>query len=525
MSPIIVLLLAALIFLLGFLIKKIPFLLKLRSIPTAPGCHPFFGHLLTLYWFQRKYECDTGAAFHQWNLHVLSDNYYHDLGIYKLWLGPIPVVILTSPETTQAILQKPSHAVPKSFIYRIFDIGLKGLVNNNGLKWKNHRKLLTPAFDSRIIENMLPIVNRSSRELISELHAACNNGVVDDLSHIISYYAFKILYESAIGFKFEESRFSHIDEAVSEVEELLTKRALSPWFMSDFLFGLSNSGKRALHLLNDVLHPFSLECYTDRLKYRRERLMDGKDTHQHNSGNNNSINVVKGKISFLDILIDENDRDPENFTEEDIFGELKTFLVAGFDTTANSLTWFLQNIGSHPEIQKRIQDELDDIFSDDPSRDCVMPDLKQMRYLEACIKESMRFTSTTPYTLRDCKEDIVIPCKNMLIPRDATVLIYHYLVHKDRNHWKDALTFNPDRFFESSARDPFSYIPFSAGARNCIGQKYASLEQKALLSSILRHFTVTSLQSTESIGIEPAVTMKPKQKLSMKFTPRQARKI
>jgi cytochrome P450 len=520
MSPIIFIIVAAFM-LVMYIIRKIPLFLKLRKIPTAPGFHPFVGHLFTLYSIQKKYGIESGAALHQFASDVLADDYYHDMGIFKIWLGPIPIVVLTSPDTVQVILRKGAHAVPKSFIYKILDIGLKGLVNNNGLKWKNHRKLLTPAFDFRILENVLPIVNRSSKELVSDLVAVSekDNGVVEDLSLITSYYAFKILYESAIGFEFEESRFNRVDEVLAEVEELLTKRALSPWLMNDFIFGLTKPGKRALHLLNDILHPFSLECYADRLKYRREhRIHDKEDTHDNSHDDNDLNEVIEAKVSFLDILIDENHRDSKNFTEEDIFGELKTFLVAGFDTTANTITWFLQNIGSYPEIQKRIQDELHDIFSDDPSRETTMEDLKQMRYLEACIKESMRFTSTTPYTVRDCAEDVEVSSRSLVIPKDATVLLYHYFVHKDRKHWKDPFTFNPDRFFESTEkRNPFAFIPFSAGPRNCPGQKYASLEQKGLLSSILRNFTVISLQPTSSIQIEPAVTMKPKQKLRMRF--------
>ena len=504
------------IFALVFIVKKLPLLKKLRKIPTAPGCVPIFGHFLTMLSIQRKHGCDSGAALHRLAESIISIDSYHDTGIFKIWLGPIPLVLLTSPEGAEAILKRHANSCPKSFLYKIFDIGLKGLVNNNGLKWKNHRKLLTPAFDFRILENVLPIVTSASHDLIREIQETVdkNDGVHEDLSLITSYYAFKILYESGIGSKFEESRFNRVDEVLGEAEELLTRRVLRPWFLNDFIFGVSKQGKRAHHLLNDILHPFSLECYADRLKYREEYHMD--------DNNNTTIDGKQPKVSFLDILIQEHARDPENFTEEDIFGELKTFLVAGFDTTANSMTWFLQNIGTYPEIQKRIQDELDDIFSDDPSRDPSMDDLKRMKYLEACIKESMRITSTTPFTVRDCAEDVEVPSKGIVIPKDATVLVYQYFVHKDKNHWKDPDVFDPDRFFESTEkRNPFAYIPFSAGPRNCPGQKYASLEQKGLLSSILRNFTVTSLQPTESISTEPAVTMKPKQKLRMRFTKRR----
>jgi len=469
---------------------------------------------------QRKHGIDIGSSFHRLVDDTFkNDSYIHDLGIFKVWLGPLPVIILSSPETVGCILRRSSFSCPKSFFYKIMDIGIVGLINNNGLKWKNHRKLLSPAFDNRIFQDIVPILSNSGRQLVNYLSnvVETNGGIIEDLSKVTYYYTFKILYESAVGLDFTENRFNRLDLSLSEAIEHIMQRGLKPWLFSDTLFKMLD--KRAMHLIENVLNPFGMEIFADKLKYRKEYGIGVKDDQE-----NNDVNLLqeKYKSSFLDILIEANERDPVNFTEEDIFGEFKTFFIAGFDTTANSITWFIQNIGCHPEIQVKIHEELDEIFSDDPERDGSVEDYKRMKYLDSCIKESMRLTATVPFTSRAIEDESGVKITaDITLPKGTVVLIYQHCVHLNRNHWKDPLSFNPERFFEDRERHPYSFIPFSSGQRNCLGKKYASMKQLGILSSILRKFTITSLQRNDEIITEPAVAMKFKSRLRIKLSKRE----
>ena len=497
------------------LFRYLIFIWKLRKIPSAPGSVPLFGHFPTMLSLQKKHGIDSAAAFHRLiDDTSKNDKYIHDLGLFKIWLGPYPIIILTSPETVGCILKRSSFSCPKSFFYKIMDIGILGLINNNGLKWKTHRKLLSSSFDSRAIEDIIPSLSNIGRQLVKELSdiVETNEGIIEDLSKITYEFTFKILYESVVGFDWTESNYNRFDIPLLETIDIVIKRGLNPLFFSDTLFKMSKQGKRVMYLMENVLSPFAMQIVSDKLKYRKE----------HGIGINNDqfLQDKNYKTSFLDLLIDANEKDPVNFTEEDIFGEFKTFFIAGFDTTANSIGWFIQTIGCHPEIQTKIHKELDDIFSDDPDRDPTMNDYKRMTYLDSCIKESMRLITTVPFISRSIADDTGVEINSdITLPKGTAVFIYTHCVHLDRNHWKDPLKFDPGRF--SKERHPYSFIPFSSGQRNCLGKKYVSMKQLGVLSSILRNFTITSLQTNDEIVIEPAVAMKPKSKLRIKLTKRQ----
>lgn len=162
--------------------------------------------------------------------------------------------------------------------------------------------------------------------------------------------------------------------------------------------------------------------------------------------------------------------------------------MQGHDTTSAGMNWALQLIGSHPECQAKVHQELDLVFGDDDDRDIRFDDLKNLNYLEMCIKEALRLYPSVPMFGRTLYEDCDISThlqnlkiklcqgyKNLLdgfnIPASTQLLFIPFAVHRDPKHWPDPEIFNPDRFLpeNSVGRHPFAYLPFSAGARNCIG--------------------------------------------------------
>ena len=235
----------------------------------------------------------------------------------------------------------------------------------------------------------------------------------------------------------------------------------------------------------------------------------------------------KRRLAFSDILIERHLQDPKSFTELDIREEVDTFMFEGHDTTSVSMIYTLYLFGKYPKIQERVQQEIDELFDQIDNEDkkdphLTMNQLREMKFLEACIKESLRLYPSVPIIARKASDDIDINGK--VIPKDCTIIIFIYGIQRDPEFFSKPEKFIPDRFMENSeyyVRNPYAYVPFSAGPRNCIGQKFAFLEEKVVLANILRNFNLKSTQNIDELIMHPEMVLRPQMPINICFTPRR----
>jgi cytochrome P450 len=204
--------------------------------------------------------------------------------------------------------------------------------------------------------------------------------------------------------------------------------------------------------------------------------------------------------SFLDLLLDVLNDNPDQMTIKDIREEVDTFLFEGHDTSSLSMTMTLLLLGMHQDIQDRARAELHSIFGDS-DRDATMEDLNAMRYLDAVIKESLRLYPSVPSFTRELETTLQLT--NYTIPPMTTMAIFPYILHRNGNIFTKPEDFIPERFLDEDNKLKFlySYIPFSAGARNCIGQKYAMNQMKTVVSTVLRNAKIVSSGCKEDIKV------------------------
>jgi cytochrome P450 family 4 len=173
-------------------------------------------------------------------------------------------------------------------------------------------------------------------------------------------------------------------------------------------------------------------------------------------------------------------------------------------------------------FKAKIHSELDAIFSDDMTRDITIDDLRQLKYLEQCIKESLRLYPSVPYVARNNNEPIRID--NYEVPARTTCMVFFYMLHRDPHYYPNPEVFDPNRFDTDATggqpRHPYAYVPFSAGPRNCIGQKFALLEEKALLAAVLRRYDIRCLTQRHDLKLDIAAILKPNSNITMRFAKR-----
>ncbi|OQR73365.1 cytochrome P450 4V2-like [Tropilaelaps mercedesae] len=183
---------------------------------------------------------------------------------------------------------------------------------------------------------------------------------------------------------------------VYAVGRFFLERLVRPWLYPDFVYLLTQEGRTFRDHVKGI-HAFTKGVIKERKATKLlEQSVGGVD--------------VKKRLAFLDLLLDEHLKNPQLLLEEDIREEVDTFMFEGHDTTAMALSWTIFLLGHHPEAQRKCHEELDRIFnkggqddgdSDEDTRPATVEDLRDMKYLECCIKEALRLYPSVPIVGRE----------------------------------------------------------------------------------------------------------------------------
>ncbi|KAK3084112.1 hypothetical protein FSP39_008326 [Pinctada imbricata] len=254
----------------------------------------------------------------------------------------------------------------------------------------------------------------------------------------------------------------------------------NPLVHSDLMYYLTANG-RECKIITDYVHKFAEEIIAARRKSLKE------DPNQ----------VNKRHLDFLDILITAKDSDGSGLSDEDIRAEVDTFLFGGHDTTASAISWAAYYLGKYPDEQQKVYDEVCNLTNGEDN--FTWENIQECRHLSLFLKEAMRLSSPVPGVARYLTKPFVFD--GVEIPAGNSV---HVLIHHVNNHpdvWPDYEAFRPERFLESEVRkrDPFAYVPFSAGSRNCIGQKFAQDEEKVMIARLVLRYKISLVPDFEYI--------------------------
>ena len=195
--------------------------------------------------------------------------------------------------------------------------------------------------------------------------------------------------------------------------------------------------------------------------------------------------------------------------DDELVAQSITFLLAGFETTSTTLSSIAFFLATYPEVQDRLIDEVDN--ADQARGDTPLYDyVQRIGYLDQVVCEVLRLCSPGFNLFRGCEEEAVY--KGVRFPKGVDVNIPVYVLHRDPEVWDNPLEFNPENFSPEAKekRDPYSFLPFGTGPRQCIGMRFALLEIKMALLKILQQFkferapeTVAKLEHRATLLMSP----------------------
>nr|QKY88960.1 cytochrome P450 CYP4G9 [Athetis dissimilis] len=517
-------------------------LYRMGNIIPGPPTVPILGNALMALFKDPQKFVEIGYHF--------RDKYGY---VVRAWLFSKLVVAIGNPEDVEVILNSHTH-IDKASDYKFFEPWLgEGLLISSGKKWRTHRKMIAPTFHINILKSFVGVFNQNSKNVVEKLRPEI--GKTFDVHDHMSEVTVDILLETAMGITRKTQDKSGYDYAMAVMKmcDIIQQRHYKFWLRLECMFKLHPLFKTQQKLL-DIIHGLTNKVISIKKQIYNENKAKGiippsLQELTEGGGNGNSDNVLangktlsdtvfkgyrddldfndendvgeKKRLAFLDLMIESAQNGTNQITDHEIKEEVDTIMFEGHDTTAAGSSFVLCLLGLHQDIQARVYDELYQIFGDS-DRPATFNDTLEMKYLERVILETLRMYPPVPIIARELKKDAKIVTNGYTIPAGATVVVATFGVHRHPKHYKDPDTFNPDNFLPENMqnRHYYSYIPFSAGPRSCVGRKYALLKLKILLSTILRNFECTSAVPEKDFKLLADIILKRSDGFRIKIEPR-----
>lgn len=370
-----------------------------------------------------------------------------------------------------------------------------GLVTSEGELWKRERRLISPVFHFGQLKRMAIVMSEEAQHMVDEIKAKKGPVVVGEY---FSSVALRIIVRSAFG------NSEHLSP--DDMGPIWTRfgRQVNAFFLGHLVLG-NVLGRLPFpwrqRMLNTVaeIHVRIKQA----IALRRQRGVEQSGPVPND---------------LLGALLSAQDEDGNGIDEELIVWECTTMLFAGHDTTSNLIAWACYYLQHEPEIQQKLYDEVKQVCGD---RIASHGDVHELRYTKQVLQETLRLRPPVPWLQRETPEDTTLGGVN--IPKGTQLWAGIIIAHHNPQYWSEPVKkFDPDRFAPEAtkARHSHAFLPFSAGSRNCVGQKFALLEAQVLLSTLIQHFHVKPSPTSPKTVMAFEGTMTPRG-LEVLFEPRQ----
>ncbi|XP_070533063.1 cytochrome P450 4C1-like isoform X2 [Ptychodera flava] len=423
---------------------------------------------------------------------------------YFFFLGN-GVVSISGPEEMKHILVTNSKNYDRSALTRktLAQLMGNGLLSSTGVEHAAQRRLINPAFNHSSITGMLESFYKYGKELRRYWNEEIDSKSMNEdylkvqVQQDLGRCTLDIIGECAFGYHFN---------AIWEPEKKLTKTfgailagslTGSSWKnLIPFLRRLPSEENRILKEAINLVK----QTVLDVIAKRRQEIDEG----------------VEQPHDLLYLLMMAKDEETgQGLSDQELQDQVITFMFAGQETTSTGLTWTLHCLAHHPEIQDKVRNEILSVL---PSADDIITweHLEKMHFLKAVVNESLRLFPPVPLVPKQSENDDMIG--QYYIPGGTFLLLQIGAMHRCADVWPDPLTFNPDRFMDSdSPPKAYSFLPFSLGRRNCIGNKFAVMNMRVMLTQILRNLKfspVPDFKFTRTLRI----TMRPSPAMQLRIS-------
>jgi len=347
-----------------------------------------------------------------------------------------------------------------------------------GQEWRQMRHKLSPTFTSGKMKNMFPMVVDVGHVFIDVFGQAVDEHGVVEVKDLLSRFTTDVIGTCAFGIDCNSLKDPNTEF------RLMGQRALTETRHNllgiAFTFVFRNLAKKLhMKLTPDDIEEFFFRIVRETIDVReREQI-------RRNDFMGTLIDLKNNKT-----IVSEDDGELQSISLEQIVGQAFVFFAAGFETSSTTMGFALYELAKHEDIQERARQEVQAILAQhggELTYDCM----KDMKYLDQVIAETLRLYTVVPVLNRACLEDFVVPNNpKYVIKKGMSVVIPIGAMHRDPKYYSNPEEFDPEHFSEEAinSRDPILYMPFGEGPRNCIGMRFGQMQMRICLTLLLSRF-------------------------------------
>jgi cytochrome P450 len=402
--------------------------------------------------------------------------------------------VVNEPNGVRHVLLDNAQNYKKSELSRrILEPGLgRGLITTDGELWRRHRRIMAPAFDPRSVAGYAPVMTEVTEEMLAQWDALPERSEVDvavAMMHTTLHIISRAMFSSD-----SDEIVDVVERGVSEYQTTVRPNLLDLLHFPEWLTELISP-----RMADGILDEF--DASVDRLLTERGRAPDAEPK------------------DLLARLIAARDTETGGgMTAQEVRDQVVTIFMAGHETTAQALAWTWYLLSQHPAAEAKLHEELASVLEGRTPRH---DDVANLPYARMVLEEAMRLYPPA-HTLgrQPIAADEV---SGHRIPAGSTVLIVPWMLHRKPSLWERPDRFEPERFSpeRAAARPRFTYLPFGAGPRICIGAAFAMEEGILILATIAQRYRLR-LKPGHPVEPQGLITIRPRYGLPMILERRQA---
>nr|BAK09468.1 cytochrome P450 [Postia placenta] len=388
-----------------------------------------------------------------------------------------------------------------------------GLLTSQGERHCKQRKLMNPVFSINHMRDMTPIFYRISRNLRDAIASRVDNGAQDiDILDWMSRTALELVGQAGLGYSFDplirDKADSYAEALKALVPTAFTLRTYLPFLPFVMKIGTPAMRRRILELIpstrlqrvkeiSDAVDAHSKRIF----KQKKQALAEGDEAVLNQVGAGKDI---LSRLMQANMTASEEDR----LTENELLGQMSTFIFAAMDTTSGALAHTLQLLAECPDVQDKLRAEI--LEAQGGEQEIPYDTLVDLPYLDAVCRETLRLYAPVTIVNRKTLEDVVMPLSQPIrgtdgtymneipVPKGTEVIVGILASNRNPALWgPDAAVWKPERWLAplpdtvNAARVPGVYshlMTFLGGGRACIGFKFSQTEMKVVLAVLLSSF-------------------------------------